>query len=107
MDAQEGEVLNFQTEYAYPDVGHYPLEVFISTDFSGNESGINSATWVPLSVTIAHPDVTGDWFSWVDSGSVDLSEYTGTLHIAFKYTGSDTLNQNSTIHVENVIVSVP
>lgn len=107
MDAQEGEVLNFQTEYAYPDVGHYPLEVFISTDFSGDESGISSATWEPLSVTIAHPDVTGDWFSWVDSGSVDLSEYTGTLHIAFKYTGSDTLNQNSTIHVENVIVSVP
>ncbi len=107
MDVQEGEVLNFQTEYAYPDAGHYPLEVFISTDFNGEESGISSATWVPLSVTIAHPDVTGDWFSWVDSGSVDLSEYNGTLHIAFKYTGSDTLNQNSTIHVENVIVSVP
>jgi hypothetical protein len=107
MDAQDGEVLNFQTEYAYPDTGHYPLEVFVSTDFSGEVSGIATATWEPLTVVIAHPDVTSDWFSWVDSGSVDLSSYTGTLYVAFKYTGSDTSNQNSTIHVENVIVSVP
>ena len=28
MNAQEGEVLNFQTEYAYPDSGH-TIEVFI------------------------------------------------------------------------------
>ena len=107
MDAQEGEILNFQTEYSYPDSGHYPLEVFVSTNFNGEESGIASATWEPLSVVIAHPDVTDEWFTWVDSGTVDLSAYTGTLYIAFKYTGSDTSNQNSTIHVENVIVSVP
>ena len=43
MDAQDGEVLNFQTEYAYPDTGHYPLEVFVSTDFNGEESGIATA----------------------------------------------------------------
>ena len=108
MDAQEGEVLNFQTEYAYPDSGHYPLEVFVSTDFNGQESGISNATWEPLSdVVIAHPDVTSSWFTWIDSGVVDLSSYSGTLYIAFKYTGSDTSNQNSTIHIDNVIVSVP
>jgi hypothetical protein len=108
MDAQDGEVLNFQTEYAYPDTGHYPLEVFVSTDFNGEESGITTATWEPLTnVFSAHPDVTSQWYSWVDSGTVDLSSYTGTLYVAFKYTGSDTSNQNSTIHIENVIVSVP
>ena len=108
MNAQEGEVLNFQTEYAYPDSGHYPLEVFVSTDFNGQESGISNATWEPLSgVVIAHPDVTSSWFTWIDSGVVDLSSYSGTLYIAFKYTGSDTSNQNSTIHIDNVIVSVP
>lgn len=107
MDAQEGEILNFQTEYAYPDAGHYPLEVFVSTDFNGEESGIATATWEPLTVVIAHPDNTNSWFTWVDSGAVDLSSYTGTLYIAFKYTGSDTANQNSTIHVENVVISVP
>ena len=108
MDAQEGEVLNFQTEYAYPDSGHYPLEVFVSSNFNGQESGIATATWEPLSdVVIAHPDNTNSWFTWVDSGVVDLSSYSGTLYVAFKYTGSDTSNQNSTIHVDNVIVSVP
>ena len=109
MDAQEGEILNFQTEYAYPDAGHYPLEVFVSTDFDGTEAGIMTATWEDITndVVIAHPDNTSDWFTWVDSGPFDLSSYTGTLYIAFKYTGSDTLNQNSTIHVENVIISVP
>ena len=108
MDAQEDEILNFQTEYAYPDAGHYPLEVFVSTDFNGTETGISTATWIPLDdVVIAHPDITDDWFTWVDSGPVDLSGYAGTLYIAFKYTGSDTSNQNSTIHVENLIISVP
>ena len=105
MDAQEGEVLNFQTEYAYPDEGHYPLEVFVSTDFSGEESGIASATWEPLSVVIAHPDITEDWFDWIDSGLIDLSSYTGTLYIAFKYTGSDISNQNSMIHIDNFVLS--
>ena len=107
MDAQEGEILNFQTEYAYPDAGHYPLEVFVSTDFNGTEAGIMSATWEELTdAVIAHPDITSDWFTWIDSGPIDLSSYSGTLYIAFKYTGSDTSNQNSTIHVENVIISV-
>ena len=106
MDAQDGEVLNFQTEYAYPDAGHYPLEVFVSTDFDGTEGGILAATWEPISATIAHPDNTGSWFTWVNSGDIDLSGYSGTLYVAFKYTGSDTLNQNSTIHVENVQIKV-
>lgn len=108
MDAQEDEILNFQTEYAYPDAGHYPLQVYVSTDFDGTEAGIMTATWEELTdAVIAHPDNTPDWFTWVDSGAIDLSSYTGTLYIAFKYTGSDTSNQNSTIHVENVIISVP
>jgi hypothetical protein len=109
MDAQEGEILNFQTEYAYPDGGHYPLEVFVSTDFDGTEGGIATATWIDITndVVIAHPDNQPNWFTWVDSGPIDLSGYSGTLYVAFKYTGSDTLNLNTTIHVENVIVSVP
>ncbi len=108
MDAQSGEILTFQTEYAYPDAGHYPLEVYVSSDFDGTEAGILTATWEDITndVEIAHPDNTPDWFTWVDSGPIDLSGYTGTLYVAFKYTGSDTANQNSTIHVDNVIINV-
>jgi len=106
MDAQEAEMLSFQTAYAYPDAGHYPLEVFVSTDFNGTEDGIAGATWQTLDAVIAHPDITDDWFDFLDSGSIDLSSYTGTLYIAFKYTGSDTANLNTTIQVENVAVFV-
>jgi hypothetical protein len=106
MDAQEGEMLSFQTAYAYPDAGHYPLEVFVSTNFDGTEGGIASATWEAIDAVIAHPDITDDWFDFVDSGSIDLSSYTGTLYIAFKYTGSDTMNLNTSMHVENVAVFV-
>jgi hypothetical protein len=106
MDAQNGEMLSFQTAYAFPDAGHYPLEVFVSTDFDGTEGGIASATWEPVDAVIAHPDVTDDWFNFVDSGNIDLSGYSGTLYIAFKYTGSDTMNLNTSMHVENVSVFV-
>jgi len=39
-------------------------------------------------------------------GGLDLSSYSGTAYIAFRYTGSDTSNQNMTLHVENVKVFV-
>lgn len=106
MDAQDGEMLSFQTAYAYPDDGHYPLEVFVSTDFNGTEDGIAGANWQAIDAVISHPDVTDNWFDLIDSGSIDLSSYTGTLYIAFKYTGSDTANLNSTMHVDNVAVFV-
>ncbi len=107
LDAQDGEVLTFQTEHAYPDSGHEPLEVFISTDFDGTEAGIATATWEPLTFDVSYIVDYDTWFSFTDSGSIDLSSYSGTAYIAFKYTGSDSSNQNMTLHVENVLVTVP
>ncbi len=107
MDAQDGEILSFQTEHAYPDAGHEPLDVLISTDFDGTEAGIASATWTPLEFMVSYLVDYNTWFSFTSSGNIDLSSYTGTAYIAFRYTGSDTANQNMTLHVENVIVTVP
>ncbi len=107
MDAQDGELLSFQTEHAYPDAGHEPLDVLISTDFDGTEAGIASATWTPLDFMVSYIVDYNTWFSFTSSGNIDLSSYTGTAYIAFRYTGSDTANQNMTLHVENVIVTVP
>ena len=106
MDAQSGEILNFQTEHAYPDFGHDPLEVFISTDWDGTEGGVTLATWTSLDFTSSLEADYGSWYTWTDSGDIDLSSYTGTAYIAFRYTGSDTSNMNTTIHVENVIIRV-
>ncbi len=107
MDAQDGELLSFQTEHAYPDSGHEPLDVLISTDFDGTEAGVTSATWTPLEFMVSYIVDYSTWFNFTSSGNIDLSSYTGTAYIAFRYTGSDTSNQNMTLHVENVIVSVP
>lgn len=106
MDAQSGEVLTFQTEHAFPDNGHDPLDVLISTDFDGTEAGITSATWVSLDFKVSYIEDFDTWFNFTDSGEIDLSSYSGTAYIAFRYTGSDTANQNMTLHVENVKVSV-
>lgn len=107
MNGQDGEILTFQTEHAYPDSGHDPLDVMISTDFDGTEAGISTATWTPLDFVVSYIADYSTWFSFTNSGDIDLSSYTGTAHIAFRYTGSDSANQNMTLHVENVIVKVP
>ncbi|MDU8884858.1 DUF5689 domain-containing protein [Yeosuana sp. MJ-SS3] len=107
LSAQDDEVLTFQTEHAYPDSGHDPLSVLISTDFDGTESGISSATWTELTFDVSYIVDFGNWYNFTNSGEIDISGYSGTAYIAFRYTGSDTSNQNMTLHVENVTVSVP
>ncbi|WP_440879810.1 DUF5689 domain-containing protein [Tenacibaculum sp. C7A-26P2] len=106
LENQDNEVLTFQTQHAYPDSGHDPLEILISTDFDGTEEGIEYATWNSLDSKISYIEDFSSWFTFVDSGEVDISLYEGIAYIAFKYTGSDRENKNMTIHVDNVKVSV-
>lgn len=107
LDAQDGEILSFQTQHAFPDAGHDPLDVLISTDYDGTEAGIATATWTELSFDVSYIVDSNTWYTFVSSGPVDISGYSGNAHIAFRYTGSDTSNQNMTLHVDNVVISVP
>jgi hypothetical protein len=107
LDAQEGEFLTFETEHAYPDSGHDPLDVLISTDFDGDPNNIATATWTELTFDVSYIVDFGTWYNFTSSGNVDISGYSGNAYIAFRYTGSDTSNQNMTLHVDNVKVSVP
>lgn len=106
LDAEDGEVLTFQTEHAYPDAGHDALKVYISTDFDGTEAGVDGATWEELDFTSSLEADFEEWFTWAESGAIDLSSYSGTGYIAFVYTGSDDDNLNTTMHVDNVFVIV-
>ncbi|MEY8849850.1 DUF5689 domain-containing protein [Psychroserpens sp. XS_ASV72] len=106
LDAEDGEVLTFQTEHAYPDSGHDALKVYISTDFDGTAANVLNATWEELDFTSSLEVDFEEWFTWADSGAIDLSSYSGTGYIAFVYTGSDNSNLNTTIHVDNVFVVV-
>ena len=104
MDTYDGETLTFQTEHAYPDEGHDPLAVFVSTDFDGNAANVGTATWTALDFTTSYEADYNTWFNFTNSGEIDLSSYTGTAYIAFVYTGSDTSNQNMTLHIDNVAI---
>ncbi|MBT8243668.1 MAG: hypothetical protein HKP48_08725 [Winogradskyella sp.] len=106
MDAQTGEVLTFEMQHAFPDAGHDPMEVLYSNDFDGTEAGVLTATWTSMPFTKSYIVDSGNWFTFINSGPIDLSGVTGNAYIAFKYTGSDTANQNMTIDIDNVKISV-
>ncbi len=85
LDTQEGETLRFKTSNSFADSSY--LEVLYSLDWDGTEANITNATWGVLSAAYIVKD-TESFAPWFNSGSVDLSCASGTMHIAFKYTGS-------------------
>ncbi|QTD36675.1 choice-of-anchor J domain-containing protein [Polaribacter batillariae] len=85
LDAQDIEFLNFQSSNSFSDDSE--LELLISTDWDGTRANITSATWTKLSANIVSDDT--NFRNWVDSGTTDLSTFSGNAHIAFKYIGGD------------------
>lgn len=60
------------------------LEVYISTNFDG--SAIAKAKWTKLEAKF--PSLSTPTRQFISSGGIDLSLYSGNVHIAFKYIGS-------------------
>jgi hypothetical protein len=60
------------------------LEVYISTNFDG--SSITKAKWTKLEANL--PSLSTPTRQFISSGGIDLSAYSGNIHIAFKYIGS-------------------
>ncbi|RIA10441.1 uncharacterized protein DUF5017 [Flavobacteriaceae bacterium MAR_2010_72] len=90
LDAQGLEFLNFQSSNSFSD--NSELEVLISTNWDGTTGNISSANWTALPAAIVSDS---EYFqNWVDSGLVDLSGYSGTAYIAFKYIGGDNAANN-------------
>jgi hypothetical protein len=77
--------LRFKTSNSLADSSF--LEVLYSLDWDGTQANITSATWGDLSAAYVVKD-SDSFVPWFNSGNVDLSCATGTIHIAFKYTGS-------------------
>ena len=86
MSAHSQVFVNFMLAQHHLDSDQNTLEVFVSTDFDG--TNVTSATWQPISVNI--PTQADSWYQFKDAGLVDLSAYSGTLYIGFKYVGSGT-----------------
>jgi len=99
MDSHTNEILTFETAQHHYDNAR--LEVYISTDFDGTEAGIASANWVATGATIAGE--SDSWYKFISSGSIDLSNYTGHVNIAFKFTGNGS-NASGGFFVDNIRV---
>jgi hypothetical protein len=86
LDSTTDEVLNFSSASNFVDNPDNKLEVFISTNFDG--TNVLAATWTPLNATVANSTTNG--YIYIPSGDIDLSSYSGNVHIAFKVTGNGT-----------------
>lgn len=92
---------SFTAAQAYVTNANNKLEVFLSTNFDG--TNVTAATWEPLTVTV--PNNTSEFFEFIPSGQVDLSGYTGQIHVAFKVTGSGTNTQLDGLYqIDNVVI---
>ncbi|MNQ45659.1 hypothetical protein D3C85_594460 [compost metagenome] len=60
------------------------LEVYVSTNFDG--SNVTKANWKKLEAKF--PSLSTLPRAFISSGAIDLSAYSGNIHIAFKYIGS-------------------
>lgn len=101
LDAQEGETFMFKSSNSFSDGSE--LELLFSPDWDGTEANITSATWgvLPAAYIVQDADFFGEWF---DSGIVDLSCGTGTIHIAFKYTGSGIAEFDGTYELDDISI---
>lgn len=101
LDTTSQEFLSFETSNSFANGSN--LEVLISTNFNGDENNINAATWSVLPAKIVSD---GENFkNWIHSTFIDLSNYSGTAYIAFRYSGNGNVNFDGTYELDNVIIN--
>jgi hypothetical protein len=102
MDAQDGETLVFQSAHAFlTNPLENTLELMVSTDYDGTIANFNQASWI--SIPVKTPTPNDDYYAYVNSGEVDLSRFTGTLHFAFKAKGSGSNSAlDATFQIDNI-----
>ncbi|TXD46332.1 DUF5689 domain-containing protein [Polaribacter sp. IC073] len=100
LDTTLEEFLSFETSNSFGNGSN--LEVLISTDWDGTAANIALATWAVLPAKIVSD---GEGFkNWVHSTYVNLSNYSGTAFIAFKYTGTGNINFDGTYELDNIAI---
>jgi hypothetical protein len=86
MSANNQVFINFQLAQHHLDSDENTLEVFVSTNFDG--TNVSTATWKKVEASI--PTQNDSWYAFKDAGLIDVSSYTGTLYVGFKFVGSGT-----------------
>tara|TARA_B110000027_G_scaffold11390_1_gene10093 strand:+ start:16917 stop:18332 length:1416 start_codon:yes stop_codon:yes gene_type:complete len=96
LDAERDAYINFQSSNSFSD--NSDLELLISTDWDGTEADVLLASWTALPGIIVSDSTSFEM--WIDSSDVDLSAYTGTAYVAFRYTGGGT-NHTGIFEIDN------
>jgi len=100
LDATTEEFLSFETSNSFANGSN--LEVLISTDWDGVATNTTTANWTILPAKIVS---NGEGFkNWVHSTFVNLSDYTGTVFIAFRYTGNGNVYFDGTYELDNITI---
>lgn len=96
LDAKDRN-LSFRSFFDFPDAGHTPGEIFVTTNYTGNPS---TTSWTKLSAVFATSR------TWTSSGSLSLADYKGqSIRFAFKYTGSGTdSSKDGTLQIDNIAI---
>lgn len=87
LNNSSGEQLSFLTRDAFDNGAG--LQILLSNNYDGKGQPWK-AKWSTLNANIAKGSVGGVSAVFTKSGNINLSNYAGLVHIAFKYTGSDT-----------------
>ncbi len=93
-------ILSLKTAMAFWEhTSGSPLTVLVSEDFVGDN--FETATWTEISVPLA--DAASGDNTWVESGDVALSAFSGNAAIAFKYVGSGT--ESTSFRVDDILIN--
>ncbi|MEZ7856008.1 MAG: DUF5689 domain-containing protein [Polaribacter sp.] len=94
------EYVSFETSTSFADGS--TLEVLISENWNGTVANITNANWVALPARIAANN--DDFNSFKFSTFINLSSYSGTAYIAFKYIGNGNEDFDGTYELDNITI---
>ncbi|MFT6870367.1 choice-of-anchor J domain-containing protein [Polaribacter sp.] len=101
LETTATEFLSFETSNSFSNGSN--LEVLISLNWDGIGDNITTATWDVLPAKIV---ADGENFkNWVHSTFINLSNYSGTAFIAFKFTGTGNINFDGTFELDTIKIN--
>jgi len=89
LDGTTNEMISFRVAQHHLD-GDFDgnkLEIYIFTSFNGTD--VLGATKVDITDLATLPTSATEWYEFIGS-NIDVSSYSGNIHVAFKFTGSGT-----------------
>lgn len=101
LDTTSEEYLSFISSTSFADGS--TLEVLISSDWDGTEPTITTANWEALPARIASDN--SDFTAFTTSTFINLSNYSGTVYIAFKYVGSGDEAFDGTYELDDIVIN--